>query len=203
MTTRTKVATTSISNGTVTFTCYSDPAAGPQTVTSTLPFNVQDLSTLTILDLAAFGFASVAANRYQRTDQHPDVPTVCTALFTEMKAGDWKPGSKRDTGPAEPSDLVKAIAEATKTPVHIVAHEFDTKMELRNDGSLYTNSAGRTRRFFNKQVQAELAADPAIAPILARLEQERASAALAASAANRSPSKLTTLFPPSPPPDPP
>ena len=177
MTTRSKIATTTIENGTVTFSCYSGPVAGTaQTVTSTLTYNVQDLATPTILDLAAFGFAAVAASRYPRSDQQPDVPQICGDLFAEMRAGNWKPG-KRDTPAAEPPDLIKAYAEATRTTVADAMREFETRMQTLDDGTIYKDAAGKTRKYFSKATQTELAAHPKIAPILARLSHERAGAA--------------------------
>lgn len=186
---RTKVASSAIADGVCTLTCYSDPAAGPQHVTATLVYNMSELSEGMVRDIAAYGFAALTGNRYQRSKDHPDVPAIANSLFSEMKSGDWKAG-KRDSGGegSEPTDLMKAIAEATKTPLHVVAERFETEMVKRNDGSLFVDKAGKPRKFFSSSVQRQLAADPAIAPILARLAQERASATAAA------PSKLSTLF---------
>lgn len=192
---RTKVVSTSIDTGRATLECFSNPAEGPQHTTDTLIYDMANLNGPTLLNLAAYGFCAVAAQRYQRSakDGHPDVARTAQELYNEMVAGDWHPG-KRDTASREPTDLMKAIAEATSTPLHVVQHEFETRMVVLNDGTLYTDKAGKPRHFFSASIQKEIAADPAIAPILARLDQERAKATLAATRANKKPSKLSTLF---------
>jgi hypothetical protein len=193
---RTKIATTAIADGVCEMRCWSDPAQGEQRVTDTLRYDMRDIPAPMLHDLAAYGFAAVAGNRYQREQAHPDVPLVANTLFAELQAGDWRPG-KRDTGEgSEPTDLMLAIAEATSQPVHLVQERFETEMVKLNDGTLYRDSLGKPRRFFSAAVQRQLAADPAIAPILARLTQERAHRMLASAqaAGTDAPSTLSSLF---------
>lgn len=193
MPSRNKVLSTQIENGIITITCYSAPTDGPQEINATIRYNVHELPTPMILNLAAVGFGAVLGNRHQNTEGHPDIPAIAAHLFAEMQTSDWKPG-KRDATTNEPTDLMKALAEATNKPIHVVQHEFETRVVTRNDGTVYRDNAGKTRRFFSAAVQRELAADVAVLPILARMQQERARALAAQAKGNKEPSKLATLF---------
>ena len=192
--TRARIHSSRIEDGRCTVIAYSNPIDGPQTETHRNSFLISELGPLTILNLAASGFATVVGNRCQRSSDHPDAVAVADTLWAEMLKGDWSPG-KRDTVESEPTDLMKAVAEAANIPVHVVQWRFETEMVKRNDGTLYKDAANKPRRRFSVAIQRQLATDPAIAPIMARLAQERARALTAAAKSQaKEPSKLATMF---------
>jgi hypothetical protein len=168
---RTKIASAAIDNGNVTISYYSDPANGPQTIAGTVTIDIRDFSTPTIYDLAATGFAATASTYYQRGKAHPDVPAIATRLHEQLKTGKWHPGKAALV--SEPTDLMRALAEATGTPVATVEAAFKDRMVTLPDGSLYRDARGHTRRYFDRAMQMQIAQDPKVAPILSRLIRER------------------------------
>lgn len=123
---------------------------------------------------AAMGFASVAQNFYTKLDETtPDtVRAVFDNLAKSITDGSWSPG--RSLTQSEPDDIVLAIAEATGQPWQDVQKRVDEEIVRDADGNAITDKGGRTRRVFTKSLLDNIAKDPQVAPIMARLAKERA-----------------------------
>lgn len=126
--------------------------------------------------LRFIGFQSVASNFYTRLDNASpeNVRAVLDKVAASMADGTWEPG--RQFAASEPTDIELAIAEAKNLPVHVVQEDIETRMKLGTDGQPERDQRGRTKRVFTKKVLDAIAKDPKIAPILARIAQERARA---------------------------
>ena len=149
---------------------------GDQSVVSTLSFNVADIPADRLSWFAAYGYAQIGSNRYNKLsdeDATPDrVRRELDDLGTTVSNGTWTPG--RVLADREPSDLELAIAEATGTPIADLLDRIENEVHLDEHGNPKRDKAGRVSKVFTKSVLTSLAEDPAVKPIYARLVAERA-----------------------------
>jgi hypothetical protein len=184
---RTRISHATITDGTCTISWYSPP--GPEGQLQTVAGSRQ----------FAVGFNTICSKSYQQVadNTHPDVQAIALATYRDMEQGRWKPG--RSATPSEPPDIVCALAEATGTPIDKVEDEVRNRMKQLASGELYRDSAGRTHRYYDKEMQARLAADPRVAPIMARLASEKARRLSQEAKQAKGVSILDGLFGPAPP----
>lgn len=157
-------------------TFYHAPTeeGGPQDVAEKVSFSVNDISADLLAPLAIVGFFNLFGSRYKNLEEpdHAEVRKAYDNFVAIIKDGTWTPG--RTPGETEPDDIVVAIAEATGRPVFLVQQEIDERLQLDDNSQPKRDKRGRTMRVFNARVLTQIASDPKIKPILARLAKERA-----------------------------
>lgn len=193
----TRIRLTGIADGIASFNIYSPhfDAEGKQTVDRQKTFNYAALHDSLIPTLALQGVASALSNRHNRLDEWTPaiISDVFDKLVAELSDGTWTPGRTWDE--REPTDLELAVAEATGQDIAAVMRDFDERIVLNADGTPKLDKRGHKSRVFTKTMQDNLAKDPAIRPILARLADERAKRLRAeAKSASDAPSTLGSLF---------
>lgn len=209
--TRTRIATQLIENGVLTLSLYGEAdESGTQHITDTIAYNLHDLCpdtalTSVCLNLMARGFGREWEGRYNRANlDSPDVRAIGSALWAECVDGKWTPGRVKDSE-AEPTDLQLALAEVFGTPVHLIQQQFEEYMQGRTaDGrivpshfegaTLIKTKANKTLRYFNKATCDQLAKEPRVAAVLAKLERERAQKRIADAKRAPAQSLATSLF---------
>lgn len=176
---RLKIVSADLSASPPSFNIYGPDrdASGKQTVASTYHLDLDAVFHGDARMIALFvtqGFHAVASNAYTRMDNPtPEgVLQVFEKLAASIKDGTWSPG--RSLGEKEPTDIVLAIAEATGQTVDAVQTRIDTELVRLPNGEPKLSSNGRTQRVFTDTMLSNIAKDPKVAPIMARLARERA-----------------------------
>jgi hypothetical protein len=198
---RIKIATGAIEGSVLTLRCYDAPHddGSNQTVIETLVYDVAELPVPVQAQLCALGLNRQIEQRYNRGgDTFPAVPAIAARVWASMKDGTWQLG--RVASESEPSDLELALAEVTNTPIHVVQQRFEEDVVRYptghpHEGEPILDAKGRTRRYFDKQMQARLAEQPRVKLVLARLAQERAKRLAAEAKGKTGTTDLDALFP--------
>lgn len=176
---RLKIVSADLSASPPSFNIYGPDrdASGKQLVASTYSLDLDAVFHGDARMIALFvtqGFHAVASNAYTRMDNPTPggVLQVFNKLAASIADGSWSPG--RALGEKEPTDVVLAIAEATGQTVDAVQTRIDTELVRLPSGAPKLSSNGRTQRVFTDTMLANIAKDPKVAPIMARLARERA-----------------------------
>lgn len=172
--TKTRRATTDLEAGTVTV--YGPPGDDGKPVVFKV-ISLGDPSTWNdkTRNMAAwYGAAYIAQNSYNRHDNPTPEQVVETVEKTlaALADGTWTPG--RTFGFGEQPDIVHALAEYYKVPLHVMAEDIENRIVRGEDGEPVKDAKNRNKRVFTKAVLEHLAQEPAIRPIMARLAKERA-----------------------------
>lgn len=202
---RRKIVTTEIDEdtGIATLTFWSAPDSdGTQVTEGTATVDPDKFHSSLAGQLMLMGFQSVFGNQYNRLDdpEPAAVRDILDKLLPTMLDGTWTPG--RRFAEAEPTLLELAIAEATGQPVHLVQKRIDEevwrvgpadKSAPFGTGEPKRDKRGRVARVFTKRYLDNLANDPRVRPILARLTAEHAKR-LGAKRSDDAPSTIGDLF---------
>ncbi len=171
---------------------------GKQPVADTTAFRADQLPSDRYAWFALYGLSQVVANAYNRPsvgDTPAEVLAVVNSVLADVASGEWSPGRSGGFTEREPTDLELAMAEVMGRSVDDIIAHINDDIERNADGSPKLDARGRTKRVFTKTLLAEIANDPAIKPVYARLVTERAKRLGAeAKSAKGGESKLAGLF---------
>lgn len=193
--TKRKIATSRLVDSTLDV--FGPPAAdGKQSVAFSYPIDPSKW-TEPMRNLAAiYGFIQFASNTYNRIDDPSpaNVRAVLDKLSASLADGTFEPGRHGVMG--EPDLLTRAIAEATGTDVLVMQADIADRLVLDGDGNPVVDKRGRNKRVFTKAVLENIARDPKVAPILARLTREEADRLSKAARENKgaAPTGVLDLF---------
>jgi len=157
---RLKIADTTIADdhNSIKFEFYGDSVNGKeQAVIETATVDITAFPAPLVNHLACVGFASVAGQKYRRsdTDDAPSAQVVVATLVKAFADGTWTPG--RESAPREPTPFVEALSRLTNTPTHVIEHEMsDNKVK------------------WTKSYVAEVRRDPRVAKVVAEIIEARA-----------------------------
>ncbi len=199
-----KVSASIASDGAeVTYSVFGPAdATGKQPVVSTTALRADQIPPARLTWFALHGVSQVVANSYNRpsvSDDPAEVLAIVNTVLADIVSGVWSPGSRAPTE-REPTDLELAMAEVMGRSVEDIIEHINDDIERNADGSPKLDARGRTKRVFTKTLLAEIANDPAIKPVYARLVTERAKRLGAeAKSAKGGESKLAGLFGPAAP----
>jgi hypothetical protein len=172
---------------------------GKQPVADTTAFHADQLPQDRFNWFALYGLSQVVANAYNRPsvgDTPTEVLAVVNAVLADVASGEWSPG-RQSFAERDPTDLELALAEVMGQSVDDVMKHVDEDLQTNDDGSPKLDKRGRTMRVFTKRMLDDLADDPAVKPVYARIVAERAKRLSAEAKAGKSGvSKLGGLFAP-------
>lgn len=193
--TKRKIATSRLADGTLDVFGPPD-ASGKQPVAFSYEFDPSKWTDAMVRLTAIYGAIQFAANTYNRIeDPSPaNVRAVLDKLTASLADGTFEPGRHGVIG--EPDLLTRAIAEATGTDVTVMQADIADRLVLDADGKPVTDARGRNKRVFTKAVLDNIACDPKVAPILARLTREEADRLAKAARENKgaTPTGVLDLF---------
>lgn len=196
MATKRKIVAVAFADGKITFGVYGLPDEhGAQTIGHSLTIDLAEIHTDLVDAMIAEGVKSAYSNRYQRVETPAEVVKAGNEFLAALRDGSYKPG--RSAGEPEYDDLVLAVAEATSKTPDAIQTEFDTRSARDNTGAIITTTRGgktSPRKFFDAAMRNKLAHDKRIAPILARLAEERAKALKAEARDKDAPDMLGGMF---------
>jgi hypothetical protein len=172
---------------------------GHQAVVDTTAMHADQIPHDRLNWFALYGISQVVANGYNRPTVGNDpveVLAVVNAILADIASGEWSPG-RQSFAERDPTDLELALAEVMGQSVDDVMKHVDEDLQTNDDGSPKLDKRGRTMRVFTKRMLDDLADDPAVKPVYARIVAERAKRLSAeAKAGKAGVSKLGGLFAP-------
>lgn len=200
MATRRRIVSAKIAEtgDTVTYNIHGPADAdGKFPVVDTVSFAVGNIPADKRDWFTLYGVSQVVSNSYNKLDDDvtPDDvrKSVCDVL-DEIEAGTWAPG-RAGFAEREPTDLELAMAEVMGREVSDIMDHVDNDVQTNEDGSPKLDARGRKMRVFTKRMLDNIANDPAVKPVYARIVAERAKRLAAeAKSSKGGQSKLSGLF---------
>lgn len=172
-------------------------ADGKFPVVDNVPFTVDHIPTDRLAWFALYGVSQVVSNAYNKLDDDvtPDeVRASVSDVLADIHAGTWAPG-RAGFAEREPTDLELAMAEVMGRDVSDIMDHVDNDVQMDEHGQPKLDKRGRQMRVFTKRMLDNIANDPAVKPVYARIVAERAKRLAAEAKADRGgQSKLGSLF---------
>lgn len=172
-------------------------ADGKFPVIDTVSFSVDHIPADRLSWFALYGVSQVVSNAYNKLDDDvtpDDVRASVNAVLADIHAGTWAPG-RTGFAEREPTDLELAMAEVMGRDVSEIMDHVDNDVQKNDDGTPKLDARGRQMRVFTKRMLDNIANDPAVKPVYARIVAERAKRLAAEAKSERGgQSRLGSLF---------
>lgn len=166
-------------------------------VVDAVEFSAASIPSDKLYWFALYGVSQVVSNAYNKLDDDvtpDDTRASVVNVLDEIEAGTWAPG-RAGFAEREPTDLELAMAEVMGREVSDIMDHVDNDVQLDVDGSPKLDARGRKMRVFTKRMLDNIANDPAVKPVYARIVAERAKRLAAeAKSSKGGQSKLSGLF---------